>query len=221
MTKDAKMRRILAALACAGLIVAFASTLARERNTLAGSNTAPPKAPVAQLQAGQTACQHGVLIPAGVKGLRLGARTNLGAPTPGPGVSARILVGGTVISRGSLKAGYAENGSVSMPVTPIDGTHAGSTVCVHNDGPVRMEFYGATTAAGTPLTVAGKPTMAVLTLIFDGKRESWASSVPTIAHHADTGGTQVFGSLTLWLAAAFVLAAGLGAVYLTLREGDA
>lgn len=221
MTKDAKMRRILAVLACAGLIVAFVAKLADQHNTLAGSNTAPPKAPVAQLQPGKTACQHDVLIPAGVKGIRLGAATNLGAPTPGPGVSVRVLVGGTEISRGSLKAGYKESGTVAMPVTPIDATHAGSTVCVRNDGPVRMEFYGATTAAGTPLTVAGQPTMAVLTLIFDGKRESWASSVPTIAHHADTGGTQVFGSLTLWLAAAFVLAAGVGAVYLTVREGDA
>lgn len=218
MTKDAKARRIVAAIACLALLGLFVSALLKERPRLAGGNAVPAKVPVIGLNnPGDEACQIETTLPRGATRLTLGA-TSFGAP--GPALDAKVISGTRVIARGHLEGNYRDSGVVGIPITPVDKTILHTTVCVKNLGPVAMNFFGNATQSGTPLTAAGTPQMAALTFIWDAKPDSYLERLPTIVHHADTGGTQVLGTLTLWVALALLLAAATAGLVVTLREAD-
>jgi hypothetical protein len=221
MFTAARGRRLVALLACAALVVAFAVVLPDVAARLTGSNAVPGKTAIAKLAPGQRACQRGETLPAGTASLSLGAQT--AARRSPTGSALRVTVTdpqGSVVTRGRVAAGYEDVAAVGIQLAPVRAAVQSVTVCVRNDGPVAMELLGSPTARPAPLYVQGHQVSALLALVWYGKPESWLSHVSTIAHHADTGGTQVAGGLTLWLALALVLMAGAAALVVTLREGD-
>jgi hypothetical protein len=220
MFTAARGRRLVAVLACAALIVAFAVVLPDVAARLSGSNAVPSRAPIAKLGPGQRACQRGEMLPGGTASLSLGAQTVARLPT---GSAFRVTVAdvhGKVVTRGHVAAGYPDVAAVGIQLDPVKTAVESATVCVRNDGPASVELFGTPTGKPAPLYVQGRQASALLSLVWYGKPESWLSHVSTIAHHADTGGTQVAGALTLWLALALVLAAGVAALVVTLRESD-
>ena len=217
MTGARRARRIVAAVACAALLIAFVSVLGQERRHIVGTNSVPARDLVATITAGQTACQKERVLPAGTRSLTLGANT-MGAP--GPELVLTVTAGGRQVARGRVAGNYPDSGVVGINMDPVDRTYEHVVVCVRDLGPASLNLYGEPTTLGTPLTAGGVRKEAVATVIWYGHTQSWASLVPTIAHHADTGGTELFGALTLWLALAFVLLAGAGALFVTLREAD-
>jgi hypothetical protein len=218
MTKDAKARRVVAAIVCLAFAGWFVSAVTQERPRLAGGNSVPPHVPVIGLNnPGDEGCQVETTLPAGAERLALGT-TSFGKP--GPSLAAKILLGKRVIARGHLKGGYPDVGAVYIPIPPVKRTILHTTVCVKNLGPGPMNFYGNATQFGTPLVAVGTKEMAALTFIFDAKPDTYLDRLPAIVHHADTGGTQVFGTLTLWVALALLLAAASAALVVTLREAD-
>lgn len=207
----------MAGLACALLLIAFVEVLPRERPRLAGTNSVPAKVSAGTIEAGQSACQTERVVPGGARKLTLGA-TSLGAP--GPELEVRITSGGREVAHGRLPGNYPDRGIVTVPITPIADTVGSAHVCIRNVGPAALSLYGERTQSGTPLTTGGVGQQAAITLIWDGEEKSWAALVPTIVHHADVGGTQLFGSLTLWVPFGLVLLAGALALVVTLREAD-
>ncbi len=111
-------------------------------------------------------------------------------------------------------------GSVALSLAPIGTTITNARVCIRNVGHVPMELYGEGSATPSALWVAGQQQNGLLTFIWYGGESSYLSHLPTIAHHADTGGTQVAGPLTLWLALALVTLALASALFVTVRESD-
>jgi hypothetical protein len=84
-----------------------------------------------------------------------------------------------------------------------------------------MDLFGNGLTSGTPLTAAGTKQMAKLTLIWNAAPDSYLDRLPAIVDHADTGGTQTFGTLTLWIPLALLILVAGGALILTLRETKA
>lgn len=206
---------MVAALACAGLLVALASTLDDSVGRLTGSNSVPASAAVATVEPKQVLCQKEAIVPAGTRMLTLGASA-ASATTPALDVTVKTARGERV-TRGHLPGGYGAVGSVNIPVESVNDTVGDATVCIRNAGRAPLMLYGTVTPTPSQLFVDGRQLNGLLTVLWYGGAESWLAHVPEIMHHVDVGGTQIAGGSTLWLVLGLVLAASALALYLTLR----
>ena len=213
------MRLLAAVVPLVALIVLLATTLSPERPRLAGGNSVPAKVAVIGLNhAGDQGCQVDETIPGGATSLTLGISSSGAA---GPALDVRVTSSGRMVAHGRLAAGYADSGTATIPITAVTRTAPATTVCVKNLGPGPINLWGNAIKFGTPLTAAGTKQMAKLTLIWNAKPDSYLDRLPAIVHHADTGGTQVFGGFTLWVPLALVMLAAAAALVVTLRETGA
>ena len=218
----ARGRRIVAGLACLALVVGLITNVTGSRGFFSGTNSISARADVADLQAGQEICQKEAVVPAGTRSLTLGARTNQPPPVTGPRLDVTVKTpSGTPVTRGRLPAGFADTGSVNIPLEPVTKTAPSAIVCIRDGGPGPISLYGSLTSEPAQLFVGKQQLSGLLTVVWYGQEKNWLQQAPAIAHHADTGGTQVLGSLTLWLTLGFVLVGAAAALFVTLRESDA
>jgi hypothetical protein len=171
-------------------------------------------------------CQGGEVLPAGVSGIRLLMRAFYGAP-----VRVVLYSGSRVLTEGRRSADWTGQ-SVTVPVKPLARATANVRLCFAigpNSEPVA--FIGALAIRGETALIAvnGVPAPAAAAGAEQplGGREgveylaagsgSWWSRLSSVASHMGLG-RAFSGSWIALLVAALMVAAGVLAVRLTLRE---
>jgi hypothetical protein len=185
------MRRaavVLAAL-CAVAVAALAGVAALHKDALAFTLGVTSASPVAQLRAGDEACQTGIAVPpdGGFDRVRFSAGT---FHRPGPPLDVKVVESGTrtAVARGRLAAGYSDVAQAGAHTVAVGDVAPGRRVdvCFANRGSRPVGLYGNAGAASrsTTASIEGKPADVDINLVFERPRRSWLSLVPAIANRA-------------------------------------
>jgi hypothetical protein len=199
----------VAAVACALLLLcaALAAGLTRSENRYAGFNSVRSPGAVTELERGDEVCQLIETVPADTAAVEV---VGLTGGVPGPPLRATVSTrGGEQIADGRLPGGYGD-GKVAVPVTEIGYTVPDAAVCIGSAGRGKLTLLGVPTApAGLEINGEQKPGLLTIAYRRDGE-ESLLALLPTIAHRAGLGKTNLAGDWTFWaLVALFVGASGL------------
>jgi hypothetical protein len=200
----------------AGLAVtaaALAFVLTRPPLTaVAGSNGVPAEQAVGFIGGGDVAvCQPGGTVPEGTEAVRVSLSANTG-----PRVSLKVLSGSTVVTEGEEPSGWGVDEILTVPVRRVGRTIPEARVCATIGlvvEPVQVNGTRMRTAGG------GHTVWLRMEYLRPGPR-SWLSLAASIAGrmgiaHAPSG------PRVAWLTIAVMLAVGLLAVRLVLREAAA
>jgi hypothetical protein len=195
------------------LAAKFAGTMDHRAERLAASNSVKLQQPVIQINGGSRLCQS-ILAPRDAAS----AMFFLAPTTPkGPPLTLTVTAGGRTVARSHIAGGWT-GGTPHLPFHALDRTYLEARICVRNDGRAPLAFSGLPIGVPTSTTVDGHPQKAAVTVeFFRPGTSTWWSLLPTIAHRAGVLKGSLAGSWALWVAAALVLLAGLGALAIALR----
>jgi hypothetical protein len=180
---------------------------------LAGSNSVKLQQPVIQIDGGSRLCQPTV-APGDAASVLLFV-----APTgpKGPPLSMTLTARGRTLAGSRIPAGWT-GGTIRIAFPALPATEGDATLCLRNGGRAPLAFAGLPTTVPTNATVDGVPQKGLSTVEwFRPGTSDWWSLLPTIAHRAGVLKGSLAGGWGFWLAAALVLAAGAGALALSLR----
>ncbi len=204
---------IVPAALAALLLVLGAVELAQRGEKLTGTSSVPLKEPVVQVLKGETACQRGLVMPAGSGLLR--AYVSVVQPGRRAGLSVtlsdaagRRLAGGTA----RLRGGIAE---FTLPEVRRSLTNV--TACFENTGRSILSIAGIRSAYGS-VAVDGELQPAALTVLWYAPgRPSWFAVLADIPSRV--GNARLASVWPFWVALACLLGAALaGAVALNRPE---
>jgi hypothetical protein len=205
--------RLALAAGLAVTAVALAFVLTRPPLTaVAGSNGIPAEQAVGFIGGGDVVvCQGGGTVPEGTEAIRVSLSANTG-----PRVGIKVLSGSTVVTEGEEPSGWGVDEILTVPVRRVGRTIAEARVCTTIGlvvEPVQVNGTRVRTAGG------GRAVWLRMEYLRPGPR-SWLSLAASIASrmgiaHAP-GGPRV-----AWVTIAVMLAVGLLAVRLVLREAAA
>jgi Predicted membrane protein (DUF2142) len=176
---------------------------------VAGSNGVPAVPAVAFIHRGDVVnCQGGGTVPKGTEAIRVSLSANIG-----PRVSLKVLSGSTVVTEGERDAGWGADETVTVPVARVARSIPDAGICT-TVGPIVEPIQ----MNGAPVRTSGGRN--VLWLRMEYLRpgpSSWLSLAGSIADrmgiaHAPSG------AWVAWLTIAVMIAVGLLAVRLVLRE---
>jgi hypothetical protein len=105
-------------------LVALGVVLTRSPPAVAGTNGVAAGTAVAYLNAGETVCQPGGVLPAGTTAVRLSISANVG-----PSVRVRVLSGGHVLTAGERGSGWGVAETVTVPVARVPRAVPAARVC--------------------------------------------------------------------------------------------
>ncbi len=207
--------RLRIALAAALLLVAgaLAFEMSRTAPRIAGMNHAVPSGFYAVLPKGGVVCQPGGLLPQDAHRVRM-LVNSYGHRLPSLSVTFTTAAGNTS-TRGRLPVGAAP-GYVTIPLRYPHGATAAGSLCIHApSGSDPIAFSGETPPPNPgSATVNGTHKAANIALTYlRGGRESWWQLLPTLQHRFGLGKASFFGSWTLPLAAALMLAIWITAAF--------
>src|SRR4051794_6912097 len=195
------------------LAASFAGTMNHKAERLAASNSVKLQQPAVQATAGARLCQP-ILAPRDAASALFYV-----APTApkGPPLTMTLTGGGRTLARSHIAGGWT-GGLARFPFPTLTRTYDEATVCIRNEGGAPIAFSGLPTSTLTRTTVDGVQQKAVVTAqFFRPGTSTWWSLLPTIAHRVSVLKGSLAGAWAFWLAAALVLAAGVGALVITLR----
>jgi hypothetical protein len=225
--------RAVAAVAGLALVIALGATLMRSAPRHAYDNEELPIQPIV-LNPSEQACQLFEFVPEDADRVRVWVST---AGKPGGPLEVTASREGRVVARGSTSGGYRDSPTdMRLRGDPVETEN--SKVCVRNASRIRIAIMGSPTVqeAESDERVAKKlfgvqnlPGVAVneraysplLRMRLEWRRpgeESWLEFAPTLAERAALVKPSFVGSWTLWAALIAVLASGLGALVLFVRE---
>jgi Predicted membrane protein (DUF2142) len=178
-------------------------------NVVAGSNGIPADPAVEFIRRGEVVnCQGGGTVPKGTEAIRVSLSANIG-----PRVSLKVLSGSTVVTEGERDAGWGADETVTVPVARVARNVPDAGICT-TVGPVvePIQINGAPVRTG-----GGRNAVWLRMEYLRPGRRSWLSLAASIADrmgiaHAPSG------AWVAWLTIAVMLAVGLLAVRLVLRE---
>jgi hypothetical protein len=189
---------------CLGVVaIAVVLVLLDSAPRQAGSNYVPEFGPVVTIEGRGEYCQEGEIVPGDAAALRLLVGTYR---EPTPPVAVTIRREGRQVSRGALPGGREEGHQV-IPVTTVEDTTAGATVCV------RVGEAGE----GRRTVLFGTLEQVRFEWLRPGS-ESWLEVLPTIAHRFGLGKPLVSGWWLLAGALLLLAAAWAMALRLLVRE---
>jgi hypothetical protein len=200
-------------LVAAALVVVFLRTMGHDAPRLAASNSVPTQGLVVQIGQRANVCQH-ILAPRGAASVQFFVAP-LGAKSPP--LSMRLDNGGRTLATSHIAPGWS-GGTIRFPFPALTETYTDARICVRNDGRALLRFVGLSNPPSTSTQVNGRPESAVISAEFfrQGEGDAW-SLLPTIAQHAGVLKGSLAGGWSFWVAVAFVLIAGVGAIALSLR----
>ncbi len=166
------------------IALAFVLTLAHAPLTVARGGVATEYTLVSTAKPA-SACQGGETLPRGTTALRVSLTAALG-----PKVTARVLSGSRVLTRGTTQPGWSD-ASVTVPVRPLPRTVGPVTVCVavaQMNGKVAMR--GSHTSPAQAATSGGErlPGRMDIEYLRPGGR-SWWSQATAVARRLGLGRT--------------------------------
>lgn len=193
--------------------VAFARTMAHDRERLAGSNSVKLARPVVQISGGSRLCQPIVAPRESASALLFAGLT---APT-GPPLTMTLTSGGRLLASSRMAGGWT-GGLARFAFRTLERTYAHATICVRNDGAAPIAFSGVSSPVPTETTVDAVRQRARVTVeLFRPGTSTWWSLLPAIAHRVGVLKGSLSGGWGFWLAAACALLAGAGSLALVLR----
>jgi hypothetical protein len=212
--------RAIAAGATVVLVVLLVVVLSQSRHHSTGTNGAVPDG-LKPLPATDQLCQPGERLEAGTARVRF--RVQPGHRVGPFVVQVRTPGTGQAISEGRVPARtYATPDFAVASVGTIKRALDGATVCIRNDGPTRTSIYGQRTAAVDSAVVEPAPSLVApyVHLRFDyseGNEKSWWSFAGPVADRFGLVKATFFGSWTVWVVLAALLALALGTIWLAAR----
>ena len=217
-----RLLRILAAAATAVLAVALVLVLSQSSHHRTGSNGAPPVTQVA-LPAGGELCQGGEFVPPETGRITLHPADAGGVV--GPLTVTATTSDGELLGRGRVAPrDYGSEASVATEFEPVETGTLEAVVCIRNEGGVDGALRGDShpAQAGAALLTGGPnpgPSPYVR-MRFDyefPEASSWWSFAPEIAERFGLVKATFFGSWTLWVTVAALLALALATIWYAAR----
>jgi len=202
---------VAVAAACAVAVLALLVTGLVQRSSLAFTLGVFPATPAAELRPGQEVCQVPIAVPEGGEFDRVVVKLGtFGKPGPAIEVSIRGRTEG-VISRGTLRGGYADVAQSGEQAIAVDEVPENSDVdvCLRNRGNVKVAVFGNADAASRTSTAwkDNEPTGNDLTLVFERSPRSVTSLFGAMADRASLFKLGWTGAWAFWLLGALVLLA--------------
>jgi hypothetical protein len=196
------------------LALALALVMSSSPETVVRSNAIHPlNLPLASVPGSGSACQGDELLPAETTALGISLNSS-----DGPHVTATVLSGKTVLTRGQSASGWLGR-LVTIPVTPLGHTVRHATICVAFRGAnERVRFFGV----HAPAAVAARSNVGVLPgrLTIEYLRRgssSWWSLALAVARRMGLGrawaGTWIVLLVAIMMGSAIAIAS-----WLTARE---
>jgi hypothetical protein len=213
---------VLAAIALVG-VLALAAVAAARDDRFVYSIGVGAFTPVAVLDRGVEACQHGIRVPDDSTFDEVDVPVGtFHRPGPALELTIRAQGGGRVLARGRLAGGYPDIGQ-----RPTEAIATGPTrlagpvdVCVRNAGGRRAAIYGGAAYASPPttMTIAGKPAPSDMSVGFSlAHGRSLLAWVPDMLERATVFKSAVVGRGLLILLGLLVFAGVPLALALALR----
>ena len=197
--------------ACVVAVVALLVVGLTQRTSLAFTLGVFPATPAAELNPGQRVCQVPIAVPSGAEFDRIVVKLGTFGK-PGPELEASVADStGRVISRGTLRGGYADVAQSGEQAIAVDEVPENSDVdvCLRNRGNVKVAVFGNADAASRTSTAwkDNEPTGNDLTLVFERSPRSVASLFGAMAERASLFKLSWAGAWMFWLLGALVLLA--------------
>jgi hypothetical protein len=211
------MRRSVIAVLAVGLAaigVVIIAVLAHSPLTVAGTNSVPGKNYIElEERAKLSNCQPAGSLPQGTSAIRFGIEGLHFSPA----VTARVLVGSSVLREGHQIAGGPSIPNVTVPIARLTHAIDGARICT-TVGPAfePIRFYGTPRHTSVPYADPLQEATLHIEYLRPG-RKSWSSFVSSIVDHMGLGHAPS-GSWIVFLLLILMLSVVLIVVRLTLED---
>jgi hypothetical protein len=168
---------------------------------------------------GQQACQKHERVPADSGMLHVRASTAGKAAGP---LVASVIVRGQTLAKGTSPGGFVDS-TVQIPVTPENPELSDATVCVRNAGRKPVALLGQNVVEDQAAVVSGDPSPphgSMRLEWFESKKQTRLAGAGDVARRYGLAKASFFGSWTMWVMLALLLAASAGGIVLVAREAE-